>query len=189
MRLFAAIDLNDEARRAIGAEQKRIGEAIGGSRRSALRWVAPDKIHLTLVFLGEIAAEKASQSIEAMRPPIDMPPFDLVLKGLGVFPSHGAPRVLWLGVDEGRAAAIELQREVARRLPSAPPDSHDASFHPHLTLARWREGRSSDRRDALGLDEGRPIARIVVDRVTLYQSQLSSKGPTYAALSVSKLRS
>src|SRR5205809_4097642 len=98
MRLFVAIDLGDEVRAAIAAEQRRVGEALGGAR-STLRWVRPEHIHLTLVFLGEVDEGSSGAIVDAMSEPLDHAAFALVLGGLGVFPPQGAPRVLWLGVE------------------------------------------------------------------------------------------
>jgi len=68
MRLFAALDLTDDARGAIAAEQKRIAGALGGNDQSALRFVRPEHIHLTLVFVGEVAEPRGVSIVEAMRP-------------------------------------------------------------------------------------------------------------------------
>ena len=53
MRLFIAIDLDDGARAAIADEQRRLKAAFDDSR-SAIKWVRPEQMHLTLVFLGEV---------------------------------------------------------------------------------------------------------------------------------------
>ena len=181
MRLFIAVDLDDDARRAIAAEQTRITSAIGDSR-SSVRWVKPDRLHLTLVFLGEVSAEHASVIADAVRRPVDAAPFHMTLQGLGVFPSHGAPRAIWLGVTGGGTDLVELQREMARRVEIVGVAIDSSPFHPHLTLGRWRHPRPADRRQALAAAGPDVIARVGVSAVTLYQSRISSAGPTYTAL-------
>ena len=102
MRLFVAVDLSDDAREAIAAEQKRIAAALGCSK-SSLKWVKPEQVHLTLVFLGSVD-DRACRGCRRRRSArdVDLAPFDMVLDGVGVFPPRGAPRVLWIG---RRAAA------------------------------------------------------------------------------------
>ena|ERR1051325_3636155 len=186
MRLFAAIDLDEGARAAIAKEQKRIAAAI--DREKALTWVAADRMHLTLVFLGEVADAAARPMIDAMHAPIDRDPFDVVFATVGVFPadSHGRerkpPRVLWLGVTTGADAVIAVQRAVAARLSNVGAAIEDRPFRPHLTLARWRRSAWSDRRRVADAARSDAIAAIRVDRVTLYQSRLSSSGPSYTPL-------
>ncbi len=115
MRLFAAVDLSDDARRAIAAEQQRVATALGAVARS-LRFVRAGHMHLTLAFIGEIAEARASPIIEVMSGDFAQAQFQLVFGGVGTFPPRGAPRVLWLGVVQGAQEITELGALVARRL-------------------------------------------------------------------------
>jgi len=189
MRLFVAIDLDAQARIAIATEQKRIAAAIDRGD-SVLSWVAVDRMHLTLVFLGEIADAPAARLIEAMTVPIAHPPFTVVFGGLGVFPPDRArkpPRVLWIGLEDGSVPTIAVQREVAARVTMLGVTIEERDFHPHLTLARWRRSVWFDRRRAADVAARGEIARIHVDHVTLVQSRLSSAGPSYTPLARANL--
>jgi 2'-5' RNA ligase len=178
MRLFVAIDLSDAARRAIAVEQERLAEVLGPS--SSLKWVRPDHMHLTLAFLGEIEETRAAAVIDVMGKNIDeAQPFAIAIAGLGVFPPHGAPRVLWVGLSTGAREAIELQRHVVDRLSRIGVTLEERAFHPHLTLARWRQARPADRGRVAAAERGLEVARVEVDAVTLYQSRLSSAGLTH----------
>jgi 2'-5' RNA ligase len=55
-------------------------------------------------------------------------------------------------------------------------------FDPHLTLGRWRNSRPTDRRRVLELDRQTVVARLLVDHVTLFESQLGPAGPTHTAV-------
>jgi 2'-5' RNA ligase len=186
MRLFLAIELTDAAREAIAAEQERIAVRLRSSSGRP-RFVKPEHMHLTLVFLGEVADERVPAIVEAGATPIAQSSFVVGFGGIGTFPPRGAPRVLWLGVVEGEREVIALQAAVAARLVSlgVPPEARP--FHPHLTLARWRDGQGADRPPA---EAGTPktIARVEVRTVTLFQSRLSSNGPTYTALAQAPLQ-
>jgi RNA 2',3'-cyclic 3'-phosphodiesterase len=179
MRLFTAIELDDVAREAVAAAQQRIRVELGDASRS-LRFVASERLHLTLIFLGEVAEGPAAEIIELMRQDIPAPAFELVFGGIGTFPPRGTPRVVWLGARDGARQAIDLQAAVAARLAGAGVVPDSRPFRPHLTLARWRDrcrggcpvfSESSD-----------AVARVTVVRATLFQSRLSPAGPTYTPL-------
>jgi 2'-5' RNA ligase len=180
LRLFTAIDLDDGARDAVARLQRRLAERLGGDQ--SLKWVDPSRMHLTLVFLGEVADARVPAIVEILSSPIDAPRFAIAFQGLGVFPPRGAPRVLWLDVAQGGAALATVHGHVVKRLASLGVALEDGAFRPHLTLARWRDSRPSDRARALAGGVSEPIAVLGVDSIALYQSRLSSAGPTYTAL-------
>lgn len=185
MRLFVALDLDDDARRAIATVQQRVARALGADR--SIQQVDPALMHLTLAFLGEVAEPDALAVVDTLSTAIDVRPFAAEFQGLGVFPSRGAPRVLWLGVGHGGRETIQVQREVAGRLERLGVTLERRAFHPHLTLARWRTSRPTDRHRVLSAGSRAAVARVNVDHVTLYQSRVSPAGPTYTALTRANL--
>ena len=180
MRLFVALDLDAGAREAIAALQRRVAQALGPDR--SLKRVDPAHMHVTLAFLGEIADARVPSLVDELSVDIDTSPFSAELRGLGVFPPHGAPRILWLGVGEGADEIAEVQQEVANRLERLDVLLEQRPFHPHLTLARWRTSRPADRERALSADHDTVVARVNVHHVTLYESRLSPAGPSYTVL-------
>ncbi|PYR15935.1 MAG: RNA 2',3'-cyclic phosphodiesterase [Acidobacteria bacterium] len=180
MRLFVAVDLSEGARRRIAGLQQRIAAAPGGPPMS-LKWVTAEHAHLTLVFLGRVDDTLVPSVVDAFGRDVDRPPFDMVLDGLGVFPPRGAPRVLWAGVAAGAPELGDLQRLMAERVIALGIELEDRPFHPHLTLGRWRRSRPPDRDRALAAVPSGAIARVGVTCATLYESRLSSSGPTYVA--------
>lgn len=182
MRLFIALDLDDEARAAIAAEQKRIAAALRDRSIAPPKWVRPEHMHLTLVFLGEVAEPRVPPLLEAVREPVAQPPFELTFAGLGTFPPRGRPTVLWVGAGSGSADAIALQQTLRERVQRIGFDIEARPFHPHLTLARWRESRDRDRVLASAAGSSRAVARVLIEHAALYHSRLGSAGPTYTAL-------
>jgi 2'-5' RNA ligase len=180
MRLFVAVDLSEEARQAIAGEQKRIAAAINMAK-TPVKWVGPDHMHVTLVFLGDVEDARLPLVVDAIDGDVEAPAFDITFAGAGVFPPHRAPRALWIGVGAGASELIALQQEIARRIARIGIELEARPFSPHLTLGRWRTSRVSDGRRALAVAKQTAIARMRVTGATLYQSQLSSSGPTYTA--------
>jgi 2'-5' RNA ligase len=179
LRLFTAIELDDPARVAIAAKQTRLRKALGDA---SMKWVRTEQMHLTLVFIGHVADDRVPAFIESMQQSIPQRPFRVVFAGTGVFPPHGAPRVLWLGTREGAELAVALQQYVAGRLEPLGVARESRAYSPHLTLARWRVPRSSDRRRVPADDGAAQVASVEVGAVTLFESRLSSSGPAYHAL-------
>lgn len=190
MRLFAAIDLTDAARAAVTAEQTKIVAGLGDDVE-AWKVVRPEHMHLTLAFVGDADEARGAAIVAAMTRDIALAPFELIFGGVGAFPAEGTPRILWLGVIQGAREAIELQKSVAGRFEAAGADLDRRPFHPHLTLARWRDSpaRGARRRNRRHVPQSsRGIATIEVAGVTLYQSRLSSSGPAYVRLAHAPLR-
>jgi RNA 2',3'-cyclic 3'-phosphodiesterase len=181
MRLFVAIDLDERARRAIAAEQTRLAEAMG-VRRAAVRWARPEHLHLTLVFVADAPDARLPDLVAALSAAMNRKPFSLVLGSLGVFPSRGAPRAVWLGVTGGEPELRAVQREVADRIERVGIALEPRPFAPHLTLGRSKASRPSDRGLMLAAASSGVIARVRVDHATLYLSRPTSEGPRYTEL-------
>jgi RNA 2',3'-cyclic 3'-phosphodiesterase len=188
VRLFTAIDIDDRARAAIGAQQARLVAVLGAERRNALKWVLPEHQHVTLAFIGAIDDERVPALVRAFCDGLAIAPFSLALGGLGIFPLRGVPRVLWLGVTDGAAAAGAVQQQVVRRLRALDVPLDDRDYHPHLTLARWRRAAADDRRGVASVGGVDNVARVRVESVTLYESRLAPSGPTYRDLAHARLR-
>lgn len=182
MRLFAAIDVGEavraEAARVIKVISDRI-EAVATPPK--VTWVKPAALHVTVRFIGEVADAEVPALCERMAPPVQMAPFELEWRGVGAFPSPRQPRALWLGVVAGGGPLGALEAEVSRRL-AGTIDPESRPLLPHLTLGRIKMiGAGVDWPKLLQSVDVRG-ARSVVDRVTLYRSQLSRRGPHYTGL-------
>jgi 2'-5' RNA ligase len=183
MRVFVAIDLGDEARAAVAAAQKSMAQRVGGS---AIRLVHPEHLHVTLAFVDKLADPLVSRFVTLFSETFPQPDFEMVFGGLGVFPAKGAPRALWLGIARGAEETVNLQRLVAERLQQMGIEPERRPFHPHLTLARWRDSRPSDR--PRGSIDERAVVTTHVKGVTTYQSRPTSAGPSYTVLAEALLR-
>jgi 2'-5' RNA ligase len=183
VRLFVAAEIGTalagRAADLIADLQKRVASLAPGAK---VTWVPRDRLHLTIRFIGEVDETVGVAIRTALEAPLDVPPLDLTLAGAGAFPRSGPPKVLWAGVDHGRDALIATEREINARLAPLGIVGEERPYTPHLTLARVREPaglRSTPLLD--GLREG-PLGTTVIDAITLFQSRLSPKGPTYIAL-------
>ena len=184
IRAFVAVELD-------GAVKEVLAGLIDGLRKAGLvglRLVEPEAVHLTLKFLGDVpetVAEAIPPAIgEAVR---GLRPFDLATGDTGVFPSRGAPRVLWIGLNGDLAQLLDLHRRLEEALEPLGFARERRPYRPHLTLGRLRERASSTERrraaealSSMGPCPGTPIA---VRAVSLMRSVLLPAGAEYSRLS------
>jgi 2'-5' RNA ligase len=171
MRLFLGLPIPSEPAQTLTRLTRAIELPKG-------RWTAPESIHLTLVFLGEVA-EPTLPHIEQELSVLTFAPFQLKLTSLNTFPRAG---VLVAEVEPARPL-LHLQAKVAAsmaRCGFAPEDPEDHPYHPHITLARFH--------GPLWLNKSQhalpPSLRrsFTADTVNLYRSNLTPTGPHYEVL-------
>ena len=109
MRLFLALDLDAVARDAVAAEQRRVAQAIRNAGGAELRWVPPERLHVTLLFLGEVDERQLPDLCRAVADCCAQhQPFSLSIETVGCFPNPRRPRVVWVGVGEGAQEVAAL---------------------------------------------------------------------------------
>ena len=176
-RLFVALGVDDRVRGQLG----RLGQQVR-RRLPRARWVPPENLHLTLVFLGDTWVSLFDGlHRELAAACANIAPFALRVEGLGVFPPRGNSRVLWAGLEadgdlEGLQYAVvhAAGRAVGRDL------RERRAFRPHLTLARcnppWPPRMVARWREAVGDYESEPFE---IEEVLLMSSQLGGPAPQY----------
>jgi 2'-5' RNA ligase len=181
MRAFIAVDISAEARHLVA---ERI--AFLRARFSDLRvgWDKPEKLHLTLKFLGDIPQEKLTQVILAVENSAkEIKPFSLILEGAGAFPPRGAARVLWLGVKDKSQNLSELQKRLETETERIGFERERRAFKPHLTIARLKEPGKSRSLTDLHLKTEFPFINFSVSEIVVYKSDLRPSGSIYTPLS------
>lgn len=155
-----------------------------------MRWVAPDNLHLTLKFLGEITEAQVSRATEAAHEAAQSAaPFAITLEGLGAFPSPRRPRVVWVGVSGGADRLIALAGALDAAMQRRKFPREARPFEPHLTVARVRAaGPPPDITESLA-GVGRPlIGTQRVEALVVMESVLGPSGPKYREVAKEWLR-
>ena len=185
MRLFVAVDLDTTARAAMSASVARLREHLerrqGGLSRS-VTWVGERNLHLTVRFLGEIEDARVPGLQSSLARPLGIEPADVGFGGWGVFPSHGSPRVVWVGVTEGLSSLERAHALVGERLAELGVGIEARRFSPHLTVGRVKTPSVDVLRGLVDSGEVPVAARCAVSQCILYRSRLSPDGATYEAL-------
>jgi len=186
IRSFIAIELPDKLRLELGQLETQLKAA----RHPRVKWVDPNGIHLTLKFLGNIAADRTGEITEMMEEAArGIPPFHLDIKDLGVFPNLKRAQVAWVGVSGEVDKLKQLQQRLESNLERLGFTPESRAFTPHLTLARLRQA-SSDERQRFGqliADASFEAGAIEVDALSLMRSQLTREGAIYSRISLVKL--
>jgi len=126
MRLFIAINFNDETRAQLLALRDELR-----SRSTRGNFTAPENLHLTLAFIGEVSPKKV-EKIEAILETVTFEPFEAAINKLGSF-SRGT---LWYaGLREDKPLMI-LQREITYKLALCGFEMDGRKYNPHITLGR-----------------------------------------------------
>jgi 2'-5' RNA ligase len=111
----------------------------------APRWTAPDRWHLTLLFLGRVPVADVDGLVAAATPAVAAtPPLTLRLAGGGRFGSRRRPQVCWAGVTGDGDSLGALAGRLARVAAGRGLPVEERPFRAHLTLGRWRPGRPGD---------------------------------------------
>jgi 2'-5' RNA ligase len=185
LRSFIAIELPEDAKKGLA----RLRRELERDEHKFVKWVDPQGIHLTLKFLGNIAAKRVAEITEAMGEAAQgISPFHLEISGIGTFPSLNQVRVFWVGVGGELDKLSRLQQNMDSALATLGFAKEERPFVPHLTLARIREGTSPPERKSFGELVGSAIFEdkysIEVEAVRLMRSQLRPAGAIYTCLSV-----
>lgn len=183
LRAFIAIELPKHTRDAVIRQTAQLRQTLGSD---LIRWVPSDNMHLTLKFLGEVAASHLSFLKQMIAHAADShPQFDLQLSGLGAYPTTRNPRVLWIGVQTPNVL-IALQKDVEEGAARLGYEQEVKPFAPHLTLGRVRQNaKPADLpkiRAAMDATQLGKIDTAQVDSIHLYKSDLNPGGSIYTKI-------
>lgn len=179
VRTFIAIELPADVRAYLSDSQAHLKRAGGD-----VKWVRPELIHLTLVFLGDVPAGSLGDLETAVRQAVaGQKPIPLRAGGAGRFPERGLPRVIWIGIEDETGAILALQKSLADATAVFAEKVEDRSYEPHLTLGRVKSPKGA--RDLTGMLDsmiGKTGPTFEAREVTIFRSDISPQGPTYTAL-------
>ena len=166
MRLFIAVNLNDEMKDALIDIQDTM-RTYGIRGRDTI----PENMHLTLAFIGEYDdPDRVKEIVES----IEIRPFVLSLKGVGAF------RDLWWAGIENSAPLQSISRRLRRALAEADVPFDRKKFSPHITIIRRAHGRIED----VPAEELEPYfgTSMTVDHISLMRSDRGKNRMIYSEL-------
>jgi len=169
IRLFVAIPLPEAVQDALAGLEGGVPGA---------NWIAPENMHLTLRFIGEVE-ERRFGDIAGGLAGIEAPDFTLQVAGVDFFGDRRRARLLYAGVRGGEPLA-RLQKRVESVLVRAGLAAEPRRFHPHVTLARLRDAPLERVGRFLEMHGAFSAPPFPARRFVLFSSRLAQGGAHYA---------
>ena len=184
-RTFIAIDPGKEIRGRLVSLQEQLAKA-----GTEVKWVEPENLHVTLLFLGEVDLRALPEVCKAVSEVTrQTPAFQMRVERASCFGSPRRPRTLWAGVGDGAQILCALHDSL--ELPLLELGCYrreERQFTPHITLGRVKSDTPTDKlAAALAKNAGWQGGETHVREVLVMGSELTSYGPVYTVLSRGKL--
>jgi RNA 2',3'-cyclic 3'-phosphodiesterase len=186
LRTFIAVALDRFTHdRLVGLQERLAGAGV------VAKWVEPENLHITLLFLGEVDARETPAVCKAVEGAARrIKSFPITLAGAGAFPTPRRPRTLIVHVTEGATEMVALHDAVETPLLDLGGyRREERPYKPHLTLGRVKGQEAAESlAAAIRQFEGWQGGQTRVDEVLVMSSELRSQGPEYTVLCRARLR-
>ncbi len=179
MRLFVALELDEQARSLLATCQQKLAVL-----ERSVRWVRPEQIHLTLQFLGEVTDARVPGIARALDSLVGQGQSDFQIGGIGAFGSPRSPRVIWVGVSMPNPALENLRKSCEQALAGLGFAREGRVYRPHLTLGRVKDPRAGRQiAEAVASLQSQAVGPLVqtAHEVVLFESVLQPQGSQYIA--------
>jgi 2'-5' RNA ligase len=179
MRLFVALEIPEAVRENLAAIREKFS-SVGHE----LRWIPPQNLHVTLKFIGSVPAEKLQAIIEALRHVRVDNSVKLKFSGMG---GAGAG-VYWVAIEPSPALE-KLAGDIDQCLQPLGITSENRAFHPHVTIARFKDRKILRKLDRLIHENGtsghghglkRDFGSMSATEFQLIESTTLPAGPIYS---------
>jgi len=164
------IDKITEVQRAITVPNSRIA------------FVAPENLHLTMKFLGDIE-EAIVPELQKATEKIIFEPFTLKFKGMGCLPNFSYINAIYVGVIQGTEELAKIAQELDQLSVKFNIKKEKRSFTAHLTIGRVK--KIQDKNLLVSKIQGfaeEAFGEMTVNAVRLKKSVRTPQGPIYTKL-------
>jgi RNA 2',3'-cyclic 3'-phosphodiesterase len=185
-RIFIAIDISDETRRQVSHYITDLRAAFPNVRAG---WDKPEKLHLTVKFLGDLNEIQLDNLIEAVNATVkQISEFGIGISKTGVFPSKKNARILWLGIEDENGSMQKLNEILETECERKGFAREKRNFKAHLTIARLREPHKSKALVERHLQNDFESDEFEVAELVVYESLLQKSGSVYLIISKHKFK-
>ncbi len=192
LRIFIAAKLPDETIEHIADYIDSISKRISG-----VKWEKPEKLHITLKFLGNIDDNKLSSVNNIITESVsNICRINMKVSHFGAFPDLSRPKILYVGFDKSHQLN-DLQSSIDMGLSTIGFEEEARKFIPHVTIARVKSARVKSARvksaRVKSMCKINPPLPIIeqkaseIEKIAVVKSSLTSAGLEYQNLFVYEL--
>lgn len=183
LRAFIAVEIPPDIQGLIADQSAALKNRLP---KAVIRWVAPNNVHLTIKFLGDVTSTALEQVAETLKVEAARhEPFSMSVRGLGAFPSARRPHVIWIGL-EAPSTLEALVHGVEAAMARLGFPAEQRPFSPHLTIGRVAQNVSATDTQRLqsALESTRvgQLGKLRVEAVHIFKSDLRPGGAVYTHL-------
>jgi len=184
-RLFIAINLPEKIKNRLASYQNNWPQLPA-------KWTRPENLHITLLFLGNVAEQDIPAALEIVKNTAQKyPPVNLKLTKISYGPPQKIPpRMVWILAEKNEFLA-DLKKDIEQQLidQNVHFQIEDRGFVPHITFARlnnW-ELRQIDPEEVPQIDEAINFD-FEAKTIELMESQAKKSGAEYDILESCELK-
>ncbi len=179
IRAFIAVEIDNEIK-------NRLSEFLNQLKKTGadVKWVAPENIHLTLRFIGNIGEEVLPGLNRIITDAVScLSAFSIGIGNIGAFPGLKKPRVIFVRVQDKENNLLKIYENLDMGVESLCIKRESRRYVGHITLGRNRSLKNISRLTSVlnsatecffGLEK--------VNYISLMQSRLTPTGPVYTRL-------
>jgi RNA 2',3'-cyclic 3'-phosphodiesterase len=175
-RLFFAIPAKDKYGELLDTLIKDNGKPDG------VKWVKPENLHITVLFLGSVSTNKIEEIIEAAeKVATNSPPFVLTPDGFTLMPSENKPKMAWIRFKDNEAFTT-LHQTLKEALKDCFDGTEEKKPLPHITLARFKNGETIRKPEEIDSET------LITTAIELWESETRQEGPIYKPIKTFSLK-
>jgi RNA 2',3'-cyclic 3'-phosphodiesterase len=190
-RIFIAVDIDKLTRKNLAEVRCKLDDP-----RCRINWVAPENLHVTLKFLGDVEDNELPKICETIKEVVAQSgPVEFEIRGVSAIPSLRflkKLRMLWAEVDEPTSRLDAIFTKIESALEPLGFPRENRPFSPHITLARIKHipknvDLEKTMRKSLEQYADTDFGFVSASNITVYTSDLTPDGPVYTPVSKPKL--
>lgn len=135
MRYFIALEIPDTSRNELEEVQQKLKQII-----PEVRLTDPEKVHLTLSFVGEQPESLKNSLVEIIKNAVlGIKPFTVTPAYIDGFPSLHYPQVFWMGVKGDIDKLFIIREKIKDGLVKLKLTIDERRFIPHIAIAKIKK--------------------------------------------------
>ena len=176
IRTFIAIDI---------PVSQKVTEIINELKKTQInaKIVETENMHLTLKFLGDTDENLIDEIEKIIKDAvINIQPFEIILKNMGVFPNQNYIKVAWIGIENAEPLK-KIAETIDAKLNNLGFEKEKRPFSVHLTIARIKSAKNKEKLiDLIDKYQKTELQKIKINKIFLKKSILTPNGPIYSNL-------